>query len=221
MIPALGTLPAELDLVVGQADGRAYDALLPGCRSVWVIGNGGDRLFKRFDEDLTRDPRWRRLAHPLDAWVRSTLGPALDAVGGRVVWCAAEETTFLDFRRLAVEAGLGWRSRLGLILHPTYGPWWALRAAVLTVDDGPTPGPSLGPPPCDGCPGPCAVACAPGAFTPGWDVGRCASAIASEPACRRGCAARRACPVGADRAYAPRAEAWHQHADGRKPENPG
>jgi methylmalonic aciduria homocystinuria type C protein len=37
---------------------------------------------------------------------------------------------FLPFQRIAVAAGLGTRSPTELVIHPSYGPWFALRAVI-------------------------------------------------------------------------------------------
>jgi methylmalonic aciduria homocystinuria type C protein len=42
---------------------------------------------------------------------------------------------FLPFQRLAVAAGFGTLSSSQLVIHPTYGPWFALRAAVLVAGE--------------------------------------------------------------------------------------
>ena len=41
---------------------------------------------------------------------------------------------FLPFQRLAVLTGLGALSPSQLVIHPTYGPWFALRAVVVVTD---------------------------------------------------------------------------------------
>ena len=38
---------------------------------------------------------------------------------------------FLPFQRIAVAAGLGTLAPIGLVIHPEYGPWFALRAVLL------------------------------------------------------------------------------------------
>ena len=40
---------------------------------------------------------------------------------------------FLPFQRLAVAAGFGTPSPSQLVIHPIYGPWFALRAVLLTA----------------------------------------------------------------------------------------
>ncbi|HMV66403.1 MAG TPA: hypothetical protein PKA64_06100, partial [Myxococcota bacterium] len=117
--------------VVGVADGAAWQRVLPGCRSVVVFASGGDALWRAWLGHLAGRPAEIDLPHPLDAFVRS----ALPADTGEVRWlpCAADAPLQVDFRALALAAGLGWRSRLDLVLHPTHGPWLGLRAAAFTT----------------------------------------------------------------------------------------
>lgn len=83
----------------------------------------------------------------LDAWERST-GPHPDPVDTYVMQVIAEATADVDdvvdvrcsheppprriaIQRLADRAGLAWLSPSHLCVHPTYGPWIALRAAIV------------------------------------------------------------------------------------------
>ncbi len=207
---------------VHVADAAAWDerasptqrseAVLPGARAVLVVSSSGGWLWERFVADLRADPR--RLSeelHPLDAFVRRAVGAAdgaLGAVPRRWVFLDAEEPVTLDARRLAELAGVGVRSRLGLLLHPEAGPWIAVRAFCFLA----APLPSTPPPdfaPCEGCDA-CARAC-PGAAFPGgaFDVGRCVAVHRASDVCDLGCASRRACPVGRGHAYPPDAERYH------------
>ncbi|MCA9771140.1 MAG: hypothetical protein KC466_01950, partial [Myxococcales bacterium] len=104
--------------------------------------------------------------------------------------------------RLALDAGLGVPSKLGLLIHPTWGPWLGLRAAVATdLDLSPTA--SLGAwNPCEGCPAPCAGACHGAAVGPrGWDMRACVESKVSDDRCRGGCDARSACVVAPEHRY--------------------
>ena len=40
---------------------------------------------------------------------------------------------FVAFQPLAVAAGLGALSEANLVIHPVYGPWFALRAAIVVL----------------------------------------------------------------------------------------
>lgn len=57
---------------------------------------------------------------------------------------------FLPFQRLAVATGLGALAPTGLVIHPIYGPWFALRAIVLVEGDPVARAPIAKPCRCDG-----------------------------------------------------------------------
>jgi hypothetical protein len=127
----------------------------------------------------------------------------------------------VDFRTAALRAGLGWPSRLGLLLHPEHGPWMGLRALCLTTEELEPTGPLGGEGPCGGCPAPCATACPAGAILPGplglgggWSVGICASWHERSDLCLRSCASRLACPQGAPSRYPPDELRYHYDRSG-------
>lgn len=206
--------------VVGVADGAPYQDLIPGCRSVLVLGSGS-ALWDAFLAAVQREPG--RLAgelHPLDAFVQRALVAADPAPPASRRWirCAADEPCPVDFRTLALRAGLGWQSALGLLLHPVRGVWLALRAACFTTERLPiSPAPG-GDGPCLACAAPCAAACPAHAiqlpFHPGgaggWQVDVCAGWNLGPDPCATACAARLACPAGAEHAYSPLQRHYHQ-----------
>ncbi len=223
-----GSLPAGLGgllepagfNVVGVLGAAAYDALvpdpwrsarlLPGARSVLLLASGG----RAFWDALQRAPEARLARDPVDAYTarvaaecasrpelrRARAALAFERHGG----------VYADFVALGRAAGLGAPSRLGLLLHPRFGPWLSLRAVVLCGRAlGPTPA-LAGFAPCEGCPAPCAAACHGSAVSPtGFDTRACGDTRARQPACAERCDARRACVVGREHAYDPRAEAHH------------
>lgn len=211
--------------VAGVADGSAYSGVLPGCRSVLVFASGGPALWDAFVADLRAEPaHLSGEDHPLDAYVRRAIDaadPSPPAGRRRWIRCAADEPDPVDFRTLARQAGLGWRSALGLLLHPVHGPWLGLRAACFTVDSLPVASPLAGPGPCGDCPAPCASACPAAAIVPPGGPGRpasfriaaCARWNIEREECGARCAARAACPVGADHRYSPLE--FHYHQDRR------
>ncbi len=70
------------------------------------------------------------LAHPLDAYVETQLTRAFP--DARIYYShRTYGGAFLPFQQLAVATGLGALSDGGLVIHPVYGPWLALRAVVL------------------------------------------------------------------------------------------
>jgi len=207
-----------LDLV-GATSVAAYDARMtagqglaaraPEARGIVVVGNGGAALWRTF-----------RAAVPvpegdgsLDDYVRSAVEPAVrDVAGARVCWPSDAR---IDFRLLGELAGLGRPSLLGLLVHPVYGPWIALRAAVLVPADVVAPRPADGFDPCPTCvERPCIAACPVGAIGPrGWDVAACvAHRLADEAHCASGCTSRIECVYGREHCPPPDALAFHQAA---------
>lgn len=229
-LPAL-LAPTGLN-VYGVADPAAWDALspparqsaalLPGTRAILVFGSGGPTLWRQFVADLERHPaHLTHEADPLDAYVRRVVGvanAALDTEEGppvarRWFFAAPDEPTPLDFRLLAHLAGLGGRSRLGLLLHPRYGTWLGLRAACYTTAAVPHDAPDEADP-CAGCAAPCVSAC-PGSAFPGgtWSVERCSAFHATSPRCNDGCASRLACPAGIEERYDDAAIQYHYNRE--------
>jgi hypothetical protein len=205
--------PADYDAQVPPA-WRA-DALLPGARSLLVIGSGGRAL-------------WRALEaaggavgpDPLDAHTRRALEGCVALLrgageGARAAFAHERRAgAYADLVALGRAAGLGAPSRLGLLVHPVYGPWLSLRALLATTLAWPAPAPLAGFDPCRGCPAPCAAACHGQAVTPaGFAVPACAAARRREPRCRPRCDARHACVLGQEHAYLEVAESHHmRHA---------
>ncbi|MDJ0786113.1 MAG: hypothetical protein QNK05_04855 [Myxococcota bacterium] len=190
--------------------------LLPEARSAFVVGCGGRALFEAVQARGLAGP------DPVDAFTEAEIArraAALEAAGHRVRAVFAhrpEAGTYLDFVALGREAGLGWPSRLGLLLHPEVGPWMSLRAALLVDAALEGPGPLPGPGPCEGCPAPCQGACPASALPArGFEIEACAAKRRSDPGCRDRCAARRACVVGPEHAYSQAAEGHHMAAAAR------
>ncbi len=193
---------AEVGLnVVGVADGRGHEAVLPGCRSVLVFASGGTALWEAMCADLAAHPTHLSAeTHPLDAFVARAITSADPAPPASRRWirCAAEPEAFVDFRPLARDAGLGYSGRMGLLMHPEHGPWVGLRAACFTTEVLAVDGPLTGEGPCPGCPGHCAQACPGGAFPEGsLDIRKCATFHRRSDRCLGQCEARLACPEGA------------------------
>ncbi len=193
---------------------RAWQAaqVLPAARSVLVVASGGRALFEAF----RAAPESRLARDPLDAYTRRVVEAAAERLARPTRALFAFERrggAFADFVALGRAAGLGSPSRLGLLLHPVYGPWLSIRALLLTARELPETPERAGFDPCRGCPAPCADACPGRAVGPArFDANACAATRRREPGCRARCAARRACVVGPEHAYAPAAEAHHMLA---------
>jgi epoxyqueuosine reductase QueG len=191
--------------------------LLPGARGALVVGNAGRALWERFQESAER-----ALADdPLDRYVRRVLAAAAshwDPPAAVAFYADRREGVYLPIVALARRAGFGTPGRIGVLIHPQYGPWIAIRAVLLTpeslVEEPVAPFD-----PCSGCPAPCAAACvglAVGART--LDARRCYDTRLADPACAGACAARSACVVGREHAYAPQQLAHHMKI--RRPLSP-
>ena len=219
---AFGVLTAERYDVLVPAAWRC-EALLPRAVSALVLATGGPACFGAFERArASGDPRFESGASdPLDAFVRERLGQAAAqwSAAGFETRCLApgerrgEPPAFADFVALGRACGLGTPSRLGLLLHPQFGPWMAIRGLMLATRPLSPSSPIEGGGPCQGCPAPCTAACpvaAPGAS--GFDALRCRSEQSRGGACRSRCAARHACIVGQEHAYSADAEAHHMLA---------
>ena len=225
--------PFGLNLL-GVADPAAWDAaasaqrttaaLLPETRSIVVVGNGGPDMWRAFVRDLEAEPtHFTHEEHPLDAYCRRAVDRADRVLEGRKrrwFWAAAQAELHIDFRVLARLAGLGEASRLGLLLHPTFGPWLGLRAACFVDLELPfaTPAPAGDPlsPSCAHCSS-CVDACPGSAFAsadargPTWAVDACSTFHHTSTRCASTCHARAACPVGAANRYDADEFAYHSN----------
>lgn len=196
--------------------------MLPGCRSVVVFGNGGPAMWRAF---LDQHRGARLSQHPLDDWVQAAIERADPSPDSARIWvrAAATEDRFVDFRPLAVAAGLGWSSRLGLVLHPRFGPWMGLRAACFTTEALTPTGPLPSASPCAACPAPCATACPGAAISQdaaverAFDIGACARQHQVADTCATRCGARAACPEGSAHAYSPLQQHYHSSRSTGRP----
>ena len=178
--------------------------LAPAAQSVLVFASTGSRLWDSFVEEIRKRPETLTASqHPLDDFVQRSVHEAcadLCLSGHSVFFADQQAPVHLDFRSLAVAAGIGSASRLGLVIHPKYGPWMGLRAAIFVqeeflatdaIEDV-----------CAGCPAPCIAACPGDAMTTGqWEVGACVEFHQQSEQCSRSCHSRNECIVGADARY--------------------
>lgn len=231
ILTALGERLAPHGLnLVGTTDRARYDAVAPRgwalgpqapeARTVVVIGNGGRGLWDAFQR--ARRGQGATASDPLDAFTRAVVtqavAPLAHRLGAsmRIVFPFEMRPPALSFMHLAECAGLGRRSLLGVLVHPEFGPWIALRAALLVPVALEAPRPADGFDPCPTCvERPCIAACPGGAIGPtGWDVPRCAAHRLSGAGdgCDAACHARIACVLGPGHRYPPEAQAFHQAA---------
>ena len=91
--------------------------------------------------------------HPLESYVEATVLPSLKPLIPRseVRWAQDPPPRRVAMQRLAHVSGLAHLSPSHLSVHATYGPWIALRAAVVIDIEGPSSPPPEPPNPCPDC----------------------------------------------------------------------
>jgi hypothetical protein len=199
----------------GVPDDRTLARLMPTARTAVVIGNGGGAFWHAF-RSRWDEPELARATDPLDSFTREVVEAAVARVVPppvRILYPFHFSTEAISFMRLAECAGLGRPSLLGVLVHPHFGPWIALRAVILVADEVVAPRPADGFDPCPGCrERACIAACPAGAVgDAGWDIPRCA-AHRGGPAdpCASRCHARFDCVIGREHRYPDEALAYHQ-----------
>jgi hypothetical protein len=196
----------------GMLPVQEYDLLVPGpwratnlhrgCRGVLIVGNAGRTLWPIFK--ASPEAGLRRA--PLDRYTSRVLHRAATCVtpeASVATYTDRREGGFLPLLRLAERAGFGTPGRLGILLHPNYGPWVSIRGALFLSQPVPFSVPARFDP-CDGCPAPCAPACPGKAVGPKTvDPRACFRSKLLHPACRHACDARSACVLGPEHAFRP------------------
>ena len=117
-----------------------------------LIGNT-QSLWPRFLAALRAQPQLLNEEHPLDTFVKEEVLGALRPLAVRwdARWAHEAPPRRVAMQRLAHISGLAYLSPSYLSVHATYGPWIALRAAVVVDVDGSSevaPAPSN---PCSDC----------------------------------------------------------------------
>lgn len=200
----------DLRAAVGAFGMRLNGGFHDDSGTVVMIGHAGPRLWERFDAERPEG------IDPLDRWTRSVLAPVSERFGATLV-LPNDGPPWRPFQRWAIRAEPVHPSPLGLLIHPEFGLWHALRAALVFPDARDLPARADAPSPCTTCADrPCLTACPVGAFDGrSYAADRCAAHVRSDAGrdCRdRGCRARRACPVGQDRAWGDDQQAFHMAA---------
>lgn len=193
----------------------------PECGTVVVLGTGGRGFWHRQVAHGAGGTTGGGTATLVDelavaAAHRVAADLATRSLPTRVV-CAPCDT--LNFLRLGEAAGFGTVSPVsGMLLHPQFGPWLRVRAALL-IDGypfGPIQDASITEnfQPCCTCAKPCVTACPSGVHDGrgSTDFARCAG-HRHAGGCVDGCGSRRACPIGGEHADPPDAQ-LHAHSAG-------
>ncbi len=209
LIPRGGFHPQAADAVPALPDGRPS-------RTLVLVGNagaaGGDAMWQAFARARARYPG----ADPLNDWTRDAVTQVARAAGAAALF-PFDGPPYPPFQRWAMRAEPVFPSPLGLLIHPGYGLWHAYRAALVFAERIDLPPRAAARPPCESCADkPCLSACPVRAFDGRrYDMPRCVAFLDSGEGAdcmERGCRARRACPVGHDRAHQPAQAEFHMRA---------
>lgn len=213
-----GTVAVERYDAEVPCDARAQ-RVAPHARSIIVIGNGGGDFWHAYQRHLTLDPSWSARADPLDDFIRQIVStellPALERRGMRCVagypfTGPGADLRFMDLARLA---GLGAPSLLGVLVHPRYGPWMALRAALLIDSEVEQPGEAIGFDPCPRCVSRACIAACPAAAVSvrGWNPSSCMEyRVQNGSECASTCHSRRTCVLSPEARYPDDEIRYHQ-----------
>ncbi len=190
---------AEALAVLGAFHPGPGDDLPAGCGTLVLLGPDEPAFWERF----RTGPEYRdHGAHALDRWSARVVGRLAGQLGAQAYFPFGGPP-YRPFLRWALRSGSAWSSPVGLLVHETAGLMVSFRGALAFEERLALPRP--GDQPCDGCAGPCRDACPVGALGPGpagYDLAAChgfLDAPEGAPCMARGCAVRRACPVGAGR----------------------
>lgn len=121
-----------------------------------VVGNTR-RLWPLFLEALRCAPEKRQARHPLDDYAVETITGAAASTGltHAIFWAHVVEPKAIPIQRIAAAAGLAVLAPSYLSVHPTYGPWFALRAVVVFDAEAPAASTPPATQPCATCVRPC------------------------------------------------------------------
>lgn len=161
-----------------------------------LIGNTR-ALWPRFLSAVRTDRSRLEHADPIDRYVEAVVTDACARVSFRWQCAWAHGSRQLAIQQLAQRAGLAYLSAGHLSVHPTFGPWIALRAAIVVDVEGPSGSVPAMAAPCDDCDRRCQPAFARAAATLVEPVNQ----AAVTPHWRLWLAARDACPVGREHRY--------------------
>jgi methylmalonic aciduria homocystinuria type C protein len=166
-----------------------------------VIGNTR-ALWQPFVSALRNDASLLASADPLDRYTEQIIGGAVSALGLRAElrWAHDVGPGLVAIQRLAEVAGLALLSPGHLSVHPVYGPWIALRAAISFDVPGPTERAVPLEPPCNACGAGC---------LPAFERARASLLAPGGGDWHAWLACRDACPLGREHRYDDAQIAYH------------
>ena len=164
----------------------------PGRRVGILVGNTR-ALWPAFLAARAADPELAAAADPIERYTEAAIARAFP---GERAWFSHRryDGAFLPFQRLAIATGLGAAAPTQLVIHPVYGPWFALRAVITRAGD---PPPARAPLPAYRCTGDCEAALARAVATTGPETWRAWLAV------------RDACTIGRAHRYDDDQIAYH------------
>ncbi len=126
-------LPADAAIAIAPA----LAAPLAAMPTALLVGNTRD-LWPRFVAAYLADAGLRAAQHPFDTFVETSLAAVIEDRAVRFAHRMYDQA-YVPMQRLAAAARLGALSATHLVIHPTYGPWFSLRALIAYE----TPAPAL------------------------------------------------------------------------------
>jgi methylmalonic aciduria homocystinuria type C protein len=93
------------------------------------------------------DPELASHRNPIQRYTESVIDREASALGAIAYYSHHRyDGAYLPFQRIASAAGLAWLAPTHLLVHPTYGTWFALRAVLLAPGTPPPVAPPVAPP---------------------------------------------------------------------------
>ncbi len=181
---------------------------IPGDSRVVLIGSAGPRLW-----DIVSNDYWQK-QDPIDQYSIRSAEELVDRMwkGESIQWLYPGPKP-VPLQRLSRFAGWSHQSLLGLDIHPTFGTWFACRAAFIIELPIPCTPRLETSSPCDDClDKPCRTQCPSGAVRErnNFGLSECGSyRVADESRCSHQCIARLSCPAGSKWRYADDQLAYH------------
>jgi hypothetical protein len=178
---------------VGEVNAKCAEEFSLPTVGQWGLLIGNSRAlwtpFLRRKQSLSQKNSQSLTADPLDTYVEQMTRRALSSWDIRWLAFGHSAGTPLPIQKYAAASGLAPLGPAGLCIHPTFGPWIALRAVAILESDYPLKvSETTDRHPCAGCPAPCTTALK--------------SALRStDDSLRRFLPVRDACPVGTHERY--------------------
>ncbi len=211
MMPGDAELLADLRATVAGHGLVMLGACHDGETTRVMIGNAGSAMVAHVPGMPDADPA----DDPVNRWTRDVMTPIAASLGAEVVF-PFDGPPWHPFVSWMTATGQAFISPLGLAIHPEFGLWFALRAALLFPTRLPL-AQAEARSPCLTCVDrPCLSTCPVSAFdgeTYAADACRDHLATPRGTDCMsQGCRARRACPVGTAWRYHPAHANFHMRA---------